>query len=96
MQYRASRTLPELLQFWGAAGMNVDDSTHWKGINASSLHLPEPNRFIPDEFSLVCDKLEGERDLAESGENMRKDTNADGGDIDYRETFTGDATVDGT
>lgn len=92
VQYRVSRTLPELLRFWGAADTDGDGGGRWKGISPSSLHLPEPNRFVPDDFSLVCDKIEGDRVATESEETMRKD--AGGVDSDSRGASTGDATVD--
>lgn len=92
VQYRVSRTLPELLRFWGAADTNGDRAARWKGISPSSLHLPEPNRYIPDDFSLVYDKLEGDCVGTESEENVRKD--AGGVDSDSRGASSGDATVD--
>ena len=48
MDYDASPTPPDLLRSWTQPDAAVD----------SSLQLPGPNVFIPDDFSLVCDRLD--------------------------------------
>lgn len=46
MKYRATPTPEELLQTWNTPNDVVD----------ASLSIPGPNKFIPDDFSLVCER----------------------------------------
>lgn len=56
MPYGVSPTPTDLLQSWSTPDEAVE----------SSLKLPGPNVYIPDDFSLVCDK-QAETEAAASG-----------------------------
>lgn len=78
VKYRAAPTPEELLQAWNTPNEVVD----------ASLSIPGPNKFIPDDFSLVCDRS---TDSIVEGNN-EKGGDCEGGSI--RKGSPGDPTAE--
>lgn len=67
--YGVSQTPDNLLQAWRTPGEAIE----------RSLKLPGPNVYIPDDFSLVCDKqVEAAAEGSDSGGSARKEKGNDG------------------
>lgn len=80
MKYRATSTPEELLQAWNTPNDVVD----------ASLSIPGPNKFIPDDFSLVCERSTEKGSGRDGGGSIRKGSP---GDCTAESSVLGEGTV---